>query len=486
MIGSDARDDAGQRELHARSQKRRSDLSLPEATGLVIANWKQFGSTDVLPKEPEWAVLAAFAQEAVVAAWGEEPRYPTPSLELLALSELATRSITLHDPQAGLRFAAAVTAHAYWIEATRSKAEMSPACRAELRTARGTMVASAAYARRDHLLEELKRGFPLMFKSDVAACFGSIQPMNALVLPWFAGSLMGREFQRFGMTSLPVGGIQSRWLAEWVLSKAIDDPLRKSGFQYVRHMDDVWVGVSSRREAHDAQRIITFGLATRALTLNKAKTDLVLSHTVTPLAAPSLGELRELLKTDGDRVAIMCGLRQLRELGAGLPPRERERWTRILLSAIETLPGSSTPLLRTILALSAGHLDDDAVVTVVSLGESPFSVTRARAIELLSMYAVSQVGPVARTLAIQDPSPLVRRESLFAMARLEDLKGVRATLEHPCVTGAERSARLVVAGALGVKSNVPKKSSFENLLLRAARDYGQGPMLRPRKVWKER
>lgn len=441
--------------------------ALLEATSQLIESWARTGSTDVLPPEPEWAILAAFSRECAATAWAEEPRFPYPEQELLALGPLATRSIALLDPHAGLRFAGAVQAVA------------GPALGEARAYGSGGYSYSYTYGHYGRQLRELRSQHPLVVRTDIASCYPSLQLQNPLVLPWFGASLAGQEHRRLGLTGLPVGGDESRRLAEIVLAEAVDRPLKEAGYQHVRYMDDIWVGVDNQRQAQAVLAILSVNLASKGLTLNKSKTRLVRS--VDLEVEPRIyegAELRTLLEHGQDRVGILMSLAKLRRAGHHLQKRERQRWIKRLARHLERLPGSTVALLRTLLALSDGNLPEEVRPQVLGVLKSPFSVTRAVAMAELSAIGLGGLTPIARQLAITDPSGAARREAIFALVRAGDISGIRALAGSPPRTGAERTARIVALGALGLGTRGAGLSLFEQLLHEAARLYGRGPALR--------
>jgi hypothetical protein len=272
------------------------------------------------------------------------------------------------------------------------------------------------------------------------------------------------------MLGLPVGGIPARLVGELILDR-VDRSLIEAGRSHVRRMDDMAVGVTDERDGADVVRMVADITESLGLTINKSKTKVRPSKRETVSGNP-VEEVRMLLRQDApDRVGLVRGLRDLKDLIPTWEGRKKTRWMRLLVEAAVRVPAGLSAILRTMDALVPGSERlDDHVGLLTPLLRSPVTLHRAETARFLSRHGAPVIQELLR-LVIVDSSALVRREALLGLVRLGAQAEVAGLLRGEPREELDRGAWVVSAGVYGREWPFRQDDLYERLLYKAAREH---------------
>jgi hypothetical protein len=256
-------------------------------------------------------------------------------------------------------------------------------------------------------------------------------------------------------------------VSEAVLHK-VDVALVQLGRRHVRAMDDMAIGVENERDAEAL--IVRVAEVVRPLDLNKSKTKVRKVVTAVSDANPSELARRLLAEHDPDRVQLARALFRVRQEVPGWDLRKRRRWLRLLVGAVPRVRVRVPQILRLIEKLIPGT-EGPEWEPLYSLLRSPEPLHRAEAARFLSRQGRELQADLTRG-AVADTSPLVRRESLFGLVRLNAKAEVVGLLRGDPPTELDRGAWIVAAGVMRLPFKLV--TPYQKLLHHAASEHTSG------------
>ncbi len=466
-------------------------LDRAAAAGLIVANTLRFGTTDVLPLEPEAWVLRHYSHELARAALDPTSRVQHPVVSTpVPLGSVAFRVIDAPHLVHHIRLGTAVLQLGSAIEAGRLPWRHTTAARFAPNLATARVIAPGSRDLLAERLSEIAGRSPLLVALDVGACYPSIRHeilrAHLLRLPGAKHATVAtvmRELGSLGVWGLPVGGVVSRLLAEVALDP-VDRAILRQGPEFVRHMDEFFVAARSESDARRVVALVGQALQGVGLTINRMKTKLLASSNL-PLGRPEVGpELFHRLVESGnaDRIVAGTGLRTIRDVCRQWSPGRVDTEVQWLMRHYDDLWVVAPRVLLTIEhlmpALSVGRRRQvvDWVRSELKRGMVA-AIHRLTAVRFLARHGDRTAIDAILRGAINDESPIVRRDSMVALARLNQGEAFKTLLDIQPRTWADRSGLITGSAVLGLaRGKRLIRGEFDRLLWTASCGHDPGAL----------